>query len=207
MKCSIQKLSDCAGRGPAAGAAAAAPAPGRGTAVRVAPNLHPKTKPCLFMQGVGELLGQPQQRRRLAASTAQPGRVNGTQFDLSSIDAGLGANAAATCTPSVACNASWSLPAAAVVDIYAINSRGGAPVSMGLCTGARPGAPERPVAAGRLVHWQRSLFVRKLAYYVWRTVRPAMYLCQENVHAMREDSCCSIGWLREAAFCFPLPFV
>ena len=93
------------------------------------------------MQGVGELLGQPQQRRRLAASTtAQPGRVNGTQFDLSSIDAGLGANAAAACTPSAACNASWALPAAAVVDIYAINARGGAPVSMGLCTGARPGA-------------------------------------------------------------------
>ena len=88
---------------------------------------------------MGELLGQPQQRRRLAASTAQPGRVNGTQFDLSAIDAGLGANAAAACTPSVACNASWALPAAAVVDIYAINARGGVPVSMGLCTGAPPG--------------------------------------------------------------------
>lgn len=94
-----------------------------------------------LLQGVGELLGQPQQRRRLAASTAQPGRVNGTQFDLSSIDAGLGANTAAACTPSVACNASWALPAAAVVDIYAINARGGAPVSMGICTGARPGTP------------------------------------------------------------------
>ncbi len=83
---------------------------------------------------MGELLGQPQQRRRLRA--AQPGRVNGTQFDLSSIDAGRGASPAAACTPSVACNASWALPAAAVVDIYAINARGGAPVSMGLCTGA-----------------------------------------------------------------------
>lgn len=87
-------------------------------------------------QGVGELLGQPQQRRRLRAAQ-QPGRVNGTQFDLSSINAGLGGNAAAACTPSVACNASWALPAAAVVDIYAINARGGVPVSMGLCTGAR----------------------------------------------------------------------
>ena len=54
------------------------------------------------LQGVGELLGQPQQRRRLRAAQ-QPARVNGTQFDLSSIDAGLGGNAAAACTPSASC--------------------------------------------------------------------------------------------------------
>jgi hypothetical protein len=57
---------------------------------------------------------------------------------------GAGVVAAARCSPSVACNSTWALPAAAVVDIYAINSRAGVPVSMGLCTGGRAplqGAP------------------------------------------------------------------
>ena len=95
---------------------------------------------CLHAQGIGELLGQPQQRRRLRAARAAPRRVNGTQFDMAALEAsanGAGVAAATRCIPSAACNASWALPAAAVVDIYAINSRAGVPVSMGLCTGAR----------------------------------------------------------------------
>ena len=87
---------------------------------------------------MGELLAQPQQRRQLRAASR---RVNGTQFDLSSIETVSADSGAALCSPSVACNSTWSLPAAAVVDIYAINARGGVPVSMGLCTGARPSLP------------------------------------------------------------------
>ncbi|KAK9821432.1 hypothetical protein WJX81_004949 [Elliptochloris bilobata] len=101
------------------------------------PNAFPVLRIASVMQGVGELLGQPQQRRRLRAALS--GRVNGTQFDLSTLESGGAGgpkpNPAAQCTPSAACNASWALPAAAVVDIYAINARGGVPVSMGLCTG------------------------------------------------------------------------
>lgn len=107
------------------------------------------------MQGIGELLGQPQMRRRLRAARPAPRRVNGTQFDMAAIEAsanGAGVVAAARCSPSVACNSTWALPAAAVVDIYAINSRAGVPVSMGLCTGGRaplPGAPARVTISSR----------------------------------------------------------